>query len=304
MKEAYPERLDLEAVFSVLNGVAKGRTIKDLGFYATFLAKQCGVSFSNPLQSMQDVAQRLLKKYEEFVIRECEIKPDNEDNLMKLYQKLSGILETQNRQSKPYKDGKIWFSPTWAIYTTNYDLSIETTCREAEIELNRGSYYEPATQRHVLKPEMLQGDKFKIIKLHGSLSWYRREDGLMVEYPDGKPSRETEATRIKERLMIYPIEEKAMYEDPYLSLLNSFRDDLGYSPKWLFIGYRFNDPFLLRIIEYSSRAEKQIAIVHPDAEKLKTEKLSQVSGTISTLSGKFGFNESLFENIQNWVKRR
>jgi hypothetical protein len=144
---------------------------------------------------------------------------------------------------------------------------------------------------------MLAGDKLKIVKLHGSLSWHRREDGLQLEYPEGVPTRD----KTKGRVMIYPIEEKAMYEEPYIILINHFRQDLRKAPRWLFIGYRFNDPFLLRIMEYSSDNKKRIAVLHPQAAKLIETRLKDVNGAKSPFEKRFGDDAVLLGEIGNWL---
>jgi hypothetical protein len=157
----------------------------------------------------------------------------------------------------------------------------------------------------ILPPEQLVQEGFRIIKLHGSLSWYRRKDGLLVEYPDGKPTRETESQQIQESLMIYPIEEKALHEEPYIILMNAFRRHLRTSKKWLFIGYRFNDPFLLRMIEYCSDSTKKIGLIHPDADNLMRTRLSEVSGLKRGFGDKFdrilSDQSDHFRDLKNWL---
>jgi len=299
LKEVCPDRLDLEAVFSTLHGIANGRTVKDLGFHATFEAKRLGVfSVPPPSPETQRIGQRLLKKFEDFVTSECEIRPISEENLFKLYSRFSELLPAGAKDKKLYAGHNIWFSPEWAIYTTNYDLCIETVCREAGIEINRGSVYDSRFDRRILRPDVLKAEGFKIVKLHGSLSWYRRQDDVEVEYPEGAPTRGTEAQRIRERVMLYPIEEKAMYEEPYIVLISHFRQDLKTAPKWLFIGYRFNDPFLLRIIEYCSNNEKRVGVLHPEAQMLIQERLTNVRGTKTPFEGRFE-EDSLLQSIRN-----
>ena len=39
ISETFPDRLDLEAVFSVLNGVAGGFTLKDHGFHVAYRSR-------------------------------------------------------------------------------------------------------------------------------------------------------------------------------------------------------------------------------------------------------------------------
>lgn len=299
LKDVFSERIDLEAVFTVLNGIATGRTLKDLGFLATYEAKRLGVTLASSVDpETQTLAKRLLKKYEEFIASSAEIKEDSKANLFELYGMFGEIFPPAGKEKSSYQGRDIWWNRQWAVYTTNYDLCIETICSDAGIEIQRGSYFDPRINRRILRPDYTQtginlgSDVFKIVKLHGSLSWYRRKDGLELEYSEGVPTRDL----LQGRIMLYPLEEKALYEEPYILLVNYFRQDLKLAPKWLFIGYRFNDPFLLRIIEYCSRTDKRIGVIHPDATNLINTKLNGVLGSKEGFDAKF--DELVLKGIQ------
>lgn len=311
LKDMYPERIDLEAVFTVLNGIATGRTLRDLGFLATYEAKRLGVTLASSVDpETQTLAKRLLKKYEEFIASSAEIKEGSKANLFELYRMFSEIPPPSNKQKVSFEGHDLWWSGQWAVYTTNYDLCIETICSDAGIEIQRGSYFDSRINRRILRPDYTQtgtnlgsDNVFKIVKLHGSLSWYRRKDGLELEYSEGVPTRDL----LQGRIMLYPLEEKALYEEPYILLVNYFRQDLKLAPKWLFIGYRFNDPFLLRIIEYCSRTGKSIGVIHPDATNLINTKLDTVLGSKQGFDAKFddlvmGRSNQL-EDFRKWLGR-
>ena len=102
--------------------------------------------------------------------------------------------------------------------------------------------------------------------------------------------------------MLYPIEEKAMYDEPYIVLINSFREDLRLAPAWLFVGYRFNDPFLLRVIEYCSDTSKRIGIIHPEAEGIIRSRLGNVHGQKKAFPRRFANDDTLLREISTWLK--
>jgi len=303
----YPDRLDLEAVFSVLNGVESGRRLEDYGFHAAYEAGRLGVQ-SNSIEPTpeQDLAKNLIDKYEEFITRSCEINEKNVSRMLHLYSRLTEQVPTSKAkgQTTRYSGDAIWFSPTWAFYTTNYDTCIERICMEARIPIANGFEYDPGNRRTLFRPKQLimniisGGSLFRIVKLHGSVSWYRLKDGSLIDFPEGAPPRGA----VDGRVMLYPIEEKKMYEEPHILLLNAFREDLKSTPKWLFIGYRFNDPFLLRIIEYCSDEGKKMAVVHPQAEELINTRLKEVRARITPISWRFSTDDIVIGEIGNWMK--
>ena len=78
------DRVDLEAFFSVVDGIAGGLTPKELGYLATFFVRRARdpTLFDPPVPIIQNSARRLLGKFEDFVRRICWVKPDMLDNIM------------------------------------------------------------------------------------------------------------------------------------------------------------------------------------------------------------------------------
>jgi hypothetical protein len=303
LKGIYPDGLDLEAILSVLNGISKGRAAKELGFYSSYWARKQGLDpLKGPGTDLQGVASSLRDLLERSINSYCEIKPNVKSNLFGLYSKFSEILPAPDRRRKKYEGRDFWESNQWAIYTTNYDLSIETICRDAGIVLNKGVEFDQRHDLRIVRPESLAAGNFKIVKLHGSISWYLRDDGIIAEYADGKPSSTWEAEKLREQIMLYPVEEKAMYEEPYIVLLNQFRQDLKSTPKWLFIGYSFNDPFLRRMMEYCSDDTKRIIVIHPDSKTLEANQLRNFKGKLITSQKRFG-DETLWGELGNWLSQ-
>ncbi len=303
----FPDRVDLEAVCSVLNGVASGRRLEDYGFHAAYDVAKIGVREPDRTNDPAKVlAGKLIERYEDFITRCCEIDDRNIPQMLRLYSRLTDKVNSSKSEGHKtrYPNDPIWYSRGWAFYTTNYDLCIERTCMEARIPIENGFEYDAAMKRSLFRPRSLimstlSADyaRFKTIKLHGSVSWYRLKDGSLIDFPEGAPPKGT----VDGRLMLYPIEEKKMYEEPYITLINAFREDLKNTPKWLFIGYRFNDPFLLRIIEYCSDEGKKMAIVHPQAEGLIKARLTDVRARITPISTRFFDDAGVIGDIGNWM---
>src|SRR5437870_6927682 len=80
-------RVDLESVFTVVDAIAQGKTLKDLGYFATFLAKsrRFAALLRPPLREDQQTAQKLRARFEGFVKRVCWVKPDKLDSILSTY---------------------------------------------------------------------------------------------------------------------------------------------------------------------------------------------------------------------------
>src|SRR5438046_7124475 len=80
-------RVDLEAVFSVIDGIAGGLTPKELGYLATFFVRRARdpTLFNPPSPEIQNSARRLLGKFQDFVKRVCWVKPEMLNEIMSAY---------------------------------------------------------------------------------------------------------------------------------------------------------------------------------------------------------------------------
>src|SRR5438093_12237144 len=64
-------RVDLESIFTVVDGIAQGKTLKDLGYFATFLAtnRRFATILRPPLREDRETAQTLRDRTEAFIKR-------------------------------------------------------------------------------------------------------------------------------------------------------------------------------------------------------------------------------------------
>ena len=91
--------------------------------------------------------------------------------------------------------------------------------------------------------------------------------------------------------MIYPIAEKQLYLDPYISMLLRLNRELDGKSVWIVIGYSFNDPIVREIFVKSSDANKHLVLVHPEAEKVCSTKLAEFKGIKTLIPARFGLEE-------------
>src|SRR5438034_427025 len=146
-------KVDLESVFTVVDAIAQGKTLKDLGYFATFLAKdrRSASLLRPPLREDEQTAQRLKAKFEGYVKRVCWVKPDKLSSIMATY--LAFFNEViRATGGGPYSqfthDGAVYaYNPNWDFFTTNYDNVLEVLWRSgiSQTALNTGFQYDSAS---------------------------------------------------------------------------------------------------------------------------------------------------------------
>lgn len=144
------------------------------------------------------------------------------------------------------------------IFTTNYDMSLETYARDGNIHLETG--FEPTPTVREWKPTRFYGIKpikgklnLLLFKLHGSLSWLRKDStiistGVSMRDPSGYKSVVMYPTQTKE----YPDEE------PFRTAYNFPKGCLEVSRLVIVIGYSFRDMGIHRILVDAQERNKDL----------------------------------------------
>lgn len=141
------------------------------------------------------------------------------------------------------RDENIW------IFTTNYDLLLESAASYSGIFLSNGfigsgiQYFHP--QSLLFKYGTLKGNvfsplkepKIRLIKLHGSLNWWRNSNGIMAY-------ENTSINNNADRIIVLPRKRKIIetLDSPYDQIFKISSDIIGVECKYLVsCGYSFND---------------------------------------------------------------
>ena len=88
--------------------------------------------------------------------------------------------------------------------------------------------------------------------------------------------------------MIYPIQQKELYLEPYISMFKLLNRELKEKKIWIIVGYSFNDSIIREIFIRNSRKDKIIIYVHPHAQDIQNKKLKNVKGRFYPINKKFG----------------
>src|SRR5437667_1873754 len=174
-------RVDLESIFTVVDGIAQGKTLKDLGYFATFLAKnrRFATLLRPPLREDRETAQRLRARFEGYVKRVCCVKPDQLSSILSTYlaffnevSRVIGANSQFNHKGTTYN-----YNQYWDFFTTNYDNVMEVLWRSGirQNALNTGFQYDPTSKSEIWSPTIMsqQQGQPRLVKLHGSVTWWK-----------------------------------------------------------------------------------------------------------------------------------
>ena len=64
----------------------------------------------------------------------------------------------------------------------------------------------------------------KLVKLHGSIDWFKLDDGRIVRSKDNRPK--IGGRYVEGETMLYPIQQKDPYIYPWLDIFRQFKEDL------------------------------------------------------------------------------
>ncbi len=156
-------------------------------------------------------------------------------------------------------------NPYLPVFTTNYDLAIEEYVEQAkETEVHDGLIQEG--NRRIWNPhesfnprEDMSTLKILLFKLHGSVSWYRRDGQIQGFHDVATPSLDGGW----ESMIIYPAQTKTdtMKEEPYRTLYAFLERYVAQATTFLVIGHSLRDEILLNTIRTALRKNDNISML-------------------------------------------
>lgn len=294
IKEALQRRLnrevDLEEIFTVIDGVANYDSPEKLGMLSLYFTKE----FKDKFPNVTDVTicKTLSQKFRSFVRDKCLIAPAFFERIPIVYRDFFNRLweESTVRNSSNFLSSRGYkYCRNWVMFTTNYDTCLEHYWRQvARANLNTGFRVREETRTWVLDPSRFSIEGLKLLKLHGSISWLVEPDNTITEEQTVGGQQLVGRDFIGE-LMVYPIQQKELYLEPYVSMLKQLNFELKTKPIWIIVGYSFNDPVIQEIFVKNSDEGKKILLLHPQAQKVNEQRLRYIrADEIFLLNQKFG----------------
>lgn len=299
--------VDLENIFTVIDGYINF-SFEKLGVLSlyTFREQFSKMNKIPPGSYEVDVTicRSLRKKFQEFVREKCLIPDKSFQKIANVYHDLFNRFWYESSVKGSGYPERLNFGccDTWTMFTTNYDTCLEYYWRQvAKFRLNTGFVVDEARNTWTLNPSKLYEERLRLLKLHGSISWRIEPDGTVTE-EQSMLGRSLMGRKFVGEMMIYPVEEKELYIDPYISMFVQLNRELKHRSMWVIIGYSFNDPVIREIFKQSSDNKKTIVLVHPSAQKVKDQMLSGIKGKrfhpIHRKFGNYDFRQVNHEIIQ------
>ena len=272
--------MDLESIFSVLLAIERDTKYGDLPFIFNHILPKFNVKLKDTrifTSQEKNIAVRLLVLYRKFVRTKCSVDHHlHDDNIILTYDNFFKTISSSPEES-------------FHIYTTNYDRVLETYWEGKEdindlFKIDRGR----EGTGHGRLPNAT--GRIKLVKLHGSLDWFKLRTGEIVRFPD--PDRPKIGGKLVEgEQMLYPIQQKDLYTYPWYDIFRQFKQDLSKTKNWIIIGYSFNDEFIRNIFLEVFRQEGQnprMLIIHPRAKEIVRKFKWQGIRNIKPIHAKLG----------------
>lgn len=224
------------------------------------------------MQSILGVVEKVIGNVRGYILDVCTNGRFNagDDTVLRSYEQFYRRLIQRDRAlARPW------------VFTLNYDLFHETAMDRLGIPYINGFLgsaerrFNPAVFRYSLSEQMdLASRKWSSVdslvyfaKLHGSISWESRDDGLF-------PVVETAPSLIEsERLLIYPTPSKqnASFASPYSDMFREFQTRVARDQSVLItLGYSFSDEHVNNIIFQALTIPtfRLVAFVDPNANEM------------------------------------
>lgn len=136
----------------------------------------------------------------------------------------------------------------------------------------------------------------RLFKLHGSIDQYI--EGNKIVKRDNLYSTPTTSNEERLESMIYPMQEKEVYKDPFFELFTRLKASLLSEMICIVIGYSFGDEHIRNIFfdAVKSNPEIRIILINPNAQKIRDD-LEPIKDKIEPIEGKFG-EEKVFEELK------
>jgi hypothetical protein len=241
----------IEAIFSVIDGLRE-YNIENIGELSIcssrkFL-KQTLLEKQVPAKT---ILESLERRFQRFIRICCQLKSKYRQKMVNTYTNFFNIIS--NTTNAPQTSSNLKYDNRWTLFTTNYDRCLEAFWRENfRVSLDTGFRGKDGTlsSDHFLYTYGSQVSSLRnvsgnprLVKLHGSITWLKREDTGEIEeqifHLDQGFSELGTGSLYTDKIVIYPLRQKQLYVDPYILMFYLLNKELALGTVWIVVGYPF-----------------------------------------------------------------
>lgn len=311
---------DLESILTVLSGqLDPSRAIKEIGPLASIWP-------AAPLPPSRSELQSIANGIRNYVRQACQVTREKIPKIVKVYSNFFRTLGDVGRSvtvdkrtsagisgrcSSIGRGESFYYYFSTDIFTTNYDVCIETYCNETNVPLFAGFEMDSTGTRLIFSPHFYNHPDrqhlMRLYKLHGSVDQFvtRRGDVIKMSFP---PAPETTfyGEEPPGELLIYPTHEKYIYQYPFFDMFSILKNRLEERRVCIVIGYSFRDSAVNDVFKSAVRKNKRLKIilVDPVADKIISENVdAAIRKNVFTINGKFG-DSTIYEPLIETIKTR
>jgi NAD-dependent SIR2 family protein deacetylase len=284
------QELDIEAILSILDMISKQNIPENIAKNPglKLLLHRKGMDLSVMIREVIseigiEKATVMSKAFSIFLFNICDTREVKKDisNLDLLFEALLGedkLHDTLEQHRKDPKQGVM--NRSMDIFTTNYDNGLEKYCHSCQLAYHTGIEYNQIYDSLINVKEtsqLFQSNAIRIIKLHGSIDWWRCEDGYL-RHMDPKLVLKNVSNYYghiaHENQLLYPALGKSIYQLPYSDMFQRLRGVIRNDKPFIIIGHSCRDEDIVAIVREAimksieDKHYTQIAVLDPDANSI------------------------------------
>lgn len=288
IKRVFGEKFDLEILLTVTDDLSKP--------YIEMKKNMAAATASFIIDSNTSVNQ-MNQIYREESAKKLSIEIRNElrkvvndaprrqkESILRCYDRLFHLLPNYGGGSRLLNgpDIQIAAGPI-SIFSTNYDLCVETYFYERKIDFTDGMIRRRGPLFLDVAQFMKEPSAYELIKMHGSINWFKNKKGEILEWPFQQSDREEMlreylpfGEQIIEDVIIYPTEtggDRRVMQSPYADFYHLLRQRFASDPTIFIIGFSLREQRICGLIDdviHSVSKSVKIILVDPKASEIKS----------------------------------
>lgn len=307
--------VDIEGVFTIIEYLRnKDKYVSQNDILSYNLGKS-GLSLNDAGYDLTEL-QELNRKMRSFVRNACVLNSSNTSKLSEVYSHFFNSVSNALDGVPTHSNTSTKYDENWTIFTTNYDLCLETFWRDhTDIDLFTGFRRQEFSPNYFLYysgSDLLNRNTghavMRLVKLHGSISWLRKKrDKKIIETQYSLDGSETigRGALYEDEIVMYPLLEKHLYLDPYIQMFYCLNKEWQIKRTCVSIGYSFRDSIVANIFSTLMKEDKRkrIIIIHPHATDMVASVFDKaLRDNFITIEKKFG--ESNYREVNEEITQR